>query len=152
MKRIFTVIAVLAAMVSASSCDYCDCKPLDPSSYATQWQIFEYTPGNNWDLVRLGETEFYRAKLNCPQLTRDIFKSGLVTVSIYTDDSKSTVAPLPYIYYNKGQYDDGTPALWQEKIDFEYQPGTVWIYHTVSDFQYPDGCPSGLTFRVTLTY
>lgn len=152
MKRVMTMMAVLAAMFSAASCDYCDCgKPLDPSSYATQWQIFDFEPGTNWDFCTADDgTQFYRAKLNVPKLSKDIFKSGMVTVGLYT--GSSIIAPLPYTYYNKGTYDNGDPALWQEKIDFEYEPGTVWVYHTVSDFQYPDGCPSGLKFRVTLVY
>lgn len=145
MKRLITLAAAFAAIFFASSCEKCDCP--DPSQYATQWNVYNYDlTASDWELCEIGAEVFYRAALEVPKLDANIYKDGLVQVNIYAG---STLAPLPYETYHKVAEGDGY-VMYQEKYDYEYEAGKVYIYYTASDFVYGGG-PTA-SFKVTLVY
>ena len=92
-----------------------------------------------------GLNTLYQASFSVPELTEYICDNGLVTCyHVYSDGVQ---APLPVVRW----FEDQDGNRWSEVYDFEYQPGTLTVFFTVSDFYYV-GSPGDQQFRLVLSW
>ena len=96
---------------------------------------------------------YLMVKVSVPELTERVCKEGMVQCYVVFEDN--TQALLPSTRYCSADYIDevtGEPytILYQRLLDYEFGPGYVYLYYTISDFSYADDWPNNMTLRVVI--
>ncbi|MDR1054591.1 MAG: hypothetical protein LBL90_01915 [Prevotellaceae bacterium] len=107
---------------------------------------------NEW--IRVGEQDqlntFYMSPaINIPQLSNYVYDAGAVMVYMEIDGKFHT--PLPYTIYN-GEINEFGKRLWSALYDYEYTPGFITFYSTLSDFYDGGQIPPTTTFKVVFLW
>lgn len=82
-----------------------------------EWK--SYSDGNRNNM-------FYAVTFQMPEIDDEVYDNGAVHAYLATD----TQAPLPAVRH----LENASGYKWTRTIDFDYQPGTIRIFVTASDF------------------
>lgn len=83
---------------------------------------------------------FYAVDFSMPEIDNDVYDKGAVQTFLVTE----TQSPLPAVRHRQDQNN----YMWTRTIDFEYQPGTMRIFVTSSDFV--ASTPESMDFKVII--
>lgn len=113
-------------------------------------------PQESWVISDYKDNNYFTAKIQMPEITKDIFKFGDVSVyrtyNFESNDPSQQI--LPFTRHHE-EIDGDQTFFYTETIDYEYGVGWLRIYYTLSDFFYEldlGFVPDPMEFRVVLNY
>lgn len=171
MKTLSKILAVFAALCALASCRGIEGPvgpmgprgpqgPEGPAGQGANWEVIEFdVPSDAWNYSQeMGDIEhgYLSTTLDCPEITEDIYKIGLVLVYVVAPKFQS-VLPYERYYYGYEKDDQGKdipdrPIFWASTIASEIRPGAVDIYFTNSDFFLADDDFADYKFRVVIMW
>ena len=128
MKRVFIISMTLVALLFAS-CERAEDQP--------NWKVARFTvTGSSWyytDNENGNNYHFY--KFHVPWITEWIYNNGIANMYIeyHNKDNTHSMSPLPVVRH-LSETVNGKKVYFTETIDYEYSPGEVVFYVTISDF------------------
>ena len=120
--------------------------PQGPAGSLNKFTL-EYTVySRDWDAEfdSFGNFIGYWHEIDLPELTRNIYETGLYSAYLWDDNIQ---IPLPLIVYNET---DG--ALWEKKISCDFAIGSAAVYYQENDFMNDGYKPEDMTFRIQLVW
>lgn len=122
-----------------------------------------YEEDIHWDVVpvtiRSDQWEYrdnyLMVKVRVPELTEYICNEGMFHCYAVFDDGTQVV--LPSTRYCSSDYineETGEPytVFYQRSLDYEFGPGYLYVYYTISDFTYEEDWPNDMTLRIVMQY
>ena len=123
--------------------------------HAQTFDLVVMQPDWKWDK----ETEQFYYSFNVPNITRDVYNFGTVTISREfnqgTKDAYQVALPMStYLYENFYDEQDSliNTVYYTQHIDYRYGIGYVDIQLTNSDYFYGQDNPESMVFRLQLVY
>lgn len=113
---------------------------------------------NAWQYSNDIDNNYYFATVQMPEINASVFKEGLVKMyRVYDwDEPSAAQTELPFVRLNEIEGNDGVFYFYTETIDYQFTPGEITIYYTMSDFDYkydPDSFnPGPMEFRCVVVY
>lgn len=98
---------------------------------SNEWQAF--SDNNRKNL-------YYAVDFSMPEIDDEVYDKGTVQAYLVTDSQ----SPLPAVRHLQNQNN----YMWTRTIDFDYQPGTMRIFVTSSDFV--SSQPESMDFKVII--
>lgn len=108
----------------------------------------------NWEYSGLSSNNYFVATVDMPEITRSVFDGGLVKMYRIFNYGTSQVsqAEMPYSNHVE-EYVGGDWVFYNEKVDYVFQVGKIYIYFQVSDFDYEIDetyVPEAMDFRCVI--
>lgn len=148
MKKLFLLLSAVT-LLSAAGCTqrYYDYQ----QGVTLSQRDFTIGSGDWYKETQEDGAAFLSAKLNVPEITKDIVNYGTVMVSrkIY-DGGNIYWAPLPVSRAERIDYGTDQQQLYSTYLDFEWGLGTVYVYYTATDFLLDEGGAPEIELRVTV--
>lgn len=153
MKRII-LIAISAAVLLLSGCTKEYITYIKGAELET---IILDVPANAWQYTNAGYNNYFFAEIEVPELTKDIYEAGNVNIYRILGSGKDTYQkPIQAVELYETE---GRDQFYAEELSFDFSPGFIVIYFTISDFFYenPDELsqsfsPEAMTFRLVMTH
>lgn len=154
--KIRLLLASFAAALALSSCVVEENGSMDIINLDVPVSSWNYSISaaeeSNPELKYQGN--YFWAELPVAMLTNQACMEGMVKV-YKVNTQRSTQVELPYTAH-KEIYDSarGTRYFYTETIDYEFGEGVIFIYYSVSDFDYeldPQFIPEAMKFRCVIT-
>lgn len=158
MKNILRISALaLALTVLLTSCERTVVVE-DPSLQKFETVLINVN-GRDWQYSNIENNNYYMATVNMPEITGPVFKEGLVKMyRVYNwGTNNASQVEMPFTRHNEECIDPiaGEWVFYTETVDYEFSPGIMSIFYTVSDFDYelnPSFVPENMTFRCVIMY
>lgn len=145
LRRLF--LAALVAL-TLSSCD-------DSRGRIEEDVVWDVIPirvaYDDWESTDDG----YMVRVDVPQLTSFVCTDGMVQCYLQYPDQDKSQTVLPSVRYCSYEVEDPETGLievflYQRLIDYEFIPGRLYLYYTVSDFDYSEDYPGEMNFRLVI--
>ncbi len=147
-KYLMAILSVCALSVACTKDYYIE------GDDGVQMSHIDYTiRSNDWTVVELeGGASYVGVRLNVPQITKNVFNYGTVTVSrlLKDEDGTSVWTPLPVVSAEYVDYGTDDQQLYSTILDFEWGLGFVTVYYTATDFMLDEGGEPDMDLRVTI--
>lgn len=149
MKTKFSIICMIAAAMTLASCTkYTGPEVIDNVIIHVEQKHWQYSdqPNNN----------YFVAEVNMPELTRRACNEGLIKMYRIFNYGKNDAKQVEMPYSNHvEEYVSDDWVFYNEKVDYEFQPGKIYIYYQVSNFEYEideSYIPAAMDFRCVIMY
>lgn len=107
-----------------------------------------------------GLNNYFYATVDMPEITQDVFKTGLIKMYRVWDwgSSSAVQMEMPFSRHNEEYWEDSETDeygwnFYTESLDYEFGVGTMTICYTLSDFYYEideDYVPDQMQFRCVI--
>lgn len=156
MKARHFILATAIIAAALSSCRKEEPIIIDDSTVLQS--VLINVKASQWVYSNVDNNNYYYATVDMPEITEEVFKTGLVKMYRCYDfgTSNATQIEMPfsrhYEYYYTDEYDDTYWGFYTETVDYEFQVGTMTICYTLSDFDYEveDIAPEAMQFRCVI--
>ena len=144
MKSRFLLLA--AVIVSLfTSCSYNEVTPV-------KWDVFTIDiPSGAW----VQQDEYLAATVKVPELTKTVCNDGMVQCYLVYSDGSQTLLPALRLLAADLKDDAGNfveTMYYQRLIDYEFSPGQLTVYYTMSDYYYDEDWPGDMKARLVLQH
>lgn len=152
--KIRILLISFAAAITLSSCvveENGTMDIIDIDVPASSWN-YSITPAEESNPNLKYQGNYFWAELSVPQLTDRACMDGLVKVYKKNPD-RATQTELPFTRHKEIYNGPGNRYFYTETIDYEFGEGVIFIYYTVSDFDYEvdsQFVPESMRFRCVI--
>lgn len=158
MKNILRIsVLALALTVLLTSCER-TVVVQDPSLQKFETVLINVSR-NQWQYSNIENNNYFMATVNMPEITGPVFKEGLVKMyRVYNwNTANASQVEMPFTSHSEECVDPVANEwiFYTETVDYEFSPGIMSIFYTVSDFDYEidtSFVPESMTFRCVIMY
>ena len=115
-------------------------------------------PQEYWQYTQINNNNCYYATVDVPEITKSVCSGGLVKMYRVYGDIQGTFSQeeLPYVRPLEEYIEEEDAwAFYTETVTYEFSPGQMTIFYTLSDFLYevdPYVVPEEMCFRCVVMY